>query len=163
MSFIKRVKEPPKLEVGETVEAEIIDIRYPVKSKRFGRENIEFHCRLWNGYECRAWIGYYEEHSDKSELAKLLLTLMRMSRQDFKNVKEGLDALKNHGKIFLKCVGYSQLGLLNYPRFKVVTDVLPSTQTQLERKPEKVAKCPNCGQPTTSEMRFCPNCGQRLT
>ncbi len=160
MSFIRKSKEPPKLQTGETVEATILDIKYPVKSKKFNRDNVEFRCKLNDSYECRAWVGYYEEPSDKSELAKLILTLMRITKQDFKNVKEGLEALRNYGRIFLKFTGYNQRGNLSYPKFKLVTDVLPNLQTQLEQRLE--GTCPNCKQRVTPEARFCPNCGTKL-
>ena len=160
MSFIKRAKEPPKVKVGEVVEASIVDVKYPVKSSKFQKENVELYCKLPNSYECRCWFGYYQEPSDRSLLGQLALTLMRVLNKEFNAVDEVLDALKSYGKVYLRCVGHNRRGNLSYPKFKLVADVLPSLQTQLEQRPEGI--CPNCKQRVTPEARFCSSCGFKL-
>lgn len=108
-------------------------------------------------------MTYYEEPSDRSDLAKLLLTLLRVTKQQYKDVHEALKALKDYGKIYVKCVGYREIGSFSYPRFKIVTDVLPSIQAQLKEEPGKAeALCPNCNRPVTPDAKFCSNCGFKL-
>jgi len=50
MSFIRKSKEPPKVEERHVIEAKIVDVKYPVKSKNYERENVQFVCELSNGY-----------------------------------------------------------------------------------------------------------------
>jgi len=103
MSFIRKTKDVPKLEIGQTLEASIVDIKYPVQNEKFGKENVELKCRLNNGYECRAWIGYSKEPFEKSTLATLLLSLMNATKRNLGSVDDGLNALKEYGKIYLRC------------------------------------------------------------
>ena len=162
MSFIKKYEDQPKFEVGQTVKASIIDLKYPIKGQ-FEKENIEVKCQLETGYICRAWITYYREPYEKSTIANLLTTLMKTVNMNFGSVDEALDALKSYGKIFLRCIGFRKTGIFDYPKFKVVTDILPSVQASLQVNSEQTRpRCPNCNQPLALEAKFCINCGFKL-
>ncbi len=128
MSFIRKQVPPPALKEGDLLEAEIVDMAYPVEIKNFKAPQIQITARLPNGYSTRTRITYYEHPSEKSELAKVCLQLLRIKGGDFADVNEALKALKEHGKVFLKCSGHWERNGTNFPNFQLVTDKLPDVQ-----------------------------------
>jgi len=53
-------------------------------------------------------LGYYEQPSERSDLAKLTTTLMRLQKE-YGSVDEALQALKAYGKLHLRCNGFAEM------------------------------------------------------
>jgi hypothetical protein len=119
---VKAAQEPPEAVETERLEAKILDIRQ-VEGK-WG-EQLEFNLELAGGYRLKSWIRYYESPSEKTELGKLLLTIMRLQNKDIQDVQEGLDWLTHYGWIYIECTGHRTFNGKSYPKFKVITGTLP--------------------------------------
>jgi hypothetical protein len=137
MSFIKKEKPPPDVKEGEVLQAEIVDITYPVESKFKSAEGepkqqIDFRLRLPDGYEARSWMAFFERPSERSNLGMLCNTLMALKKAEYKSVKEALEELKEHGRVYVRVSGFREWQEKLYPKFKVVPNKLPPLQTKIE-------------------------------
>lgn len=137
MAFIKKEKPPPDVKEGEVLQAEILDIKYPVESRFKGpdgktKQQINFHLRLSDGYEAHAWTAFYKRPSERSNLGMLCNTLMALEKTAYNTVEEALEGLRNHGRVYIKVSGFREWQEKPYPKFKVVPNKLPPLQTTIE-------------------------------
>jgi len=134
VSFIKKSVPPPDVKEGEVVLAEILDVQFPVKGEY--KEQVKWQVQFENGYETSVWTAYYEKPSDRSALGQLCITFMNLSDMTFETVSETLEAIKKHGKIYVKCSGFREWNDSLYPKFKVVPTKLPPFQKKINTPAE---------------------------
>jgi hypothetical protein len=130
VTFVRRSIEPPLLEEGKVVEAEITDIEWPVEGKN--GPQVLFKLVLANGFNFKDWAAFYEEPSDRSRLGELCLTLMKMKKTEYPTLDDALKALKEYRRILVQCHGFREFRGRKFPRLKVVTDRLPYFQEKLD-------------------------------
>lgn len=133
----------PHVEEGNVLEAEIIDMKWPVESKYQNvdgtpRQQIELALRLQNGFEFKSWLTYYERPSIKSKLGKLCKTLMASTGVQYQSLKEFLDDLKKYGRLFVQVSGYRTWEDEEYPKFSILSTKLPEPKKEIT-KPQTVA------------------------
>jgi len=144
MSFLKEEAPVPPLEEGDVLEAEIIDMKWPVESKYQNedgtpRQQIELALRLQNGFEFKSWLSYYERPSIKSKLGKLCKTLMATTGVQYQSLKEFLDDLKKYGRLFVQVSGYRTWEDEEYPKFSIVSTKLPEPKKEVTKTSMVVA------------------------
>lgn len=160
MSFVKREMPPPNVKEGETLEAKILDIEFPVESGFKTKEGkpqyqVKFTLELDNGYQTPSWIRYYERPSERSTLGALCLAFVDKIGKDPGDVPKTLNALKEYGRIFVQVPnkdGFREWNGKLYPKFKVMpfklpeaTEKTPSQATQplappVEKEEKKTPK-----------------------
>jgi len=140
MSFIRKEKPPPDIKEGEVLLAKVLDIQYPVTGKY--KEQAQWRIQLDNGYETSVWMAFYEKPSERSVLGQLCITFMNMTQMPFNKVGDVLEAIKKHGKIYVKCSGFREWNEKLYPKFKVVSTKLPPLQPKVEPTKPSPAKEP---------------------
>lgn len=145
MSFVKREMPPPNVKEGETLEAKILDIEFPVESGFKTKEGkpqyqVKFTVELDGGYQTPTWIRYYERPSERSTLGALCLAFVDKIGKDPGDVPKTLQALEEYGRIFVQVPnkdGFREWNGKLYPKFKVMPF----------RIPEVAAKTPSQGTP----------------
>jgi len=136
MSFIKHSVPPPELKEGETLLATILDMRYPVEGKY--KPQIEWQIQLdkeHDKYDAKMWTTFYEEPSDKSILGRLCITYMNFAKGAYGKVSEVLEAIRRHGKIFVKVTGFREWNEKLYPKFQVNPTKLPGEYSPAKVQP----------------------------
>jgi len=124
-------RDIPTFNVGERVEAKIDN--FEEVDGRYGKQ-IQFNVVLQpSGYPRKAWVRYYAVPQPNQHLGKLCLAIERMTGQPYNSVMDALNALKNHGRIFLtakqpKVVTGDDGVTRSYPQFSVWPELLPGEQ-----------------------------------
>jgi len=114
---------------GEILPAKIVSVEYPVTGQ-YG-EQVEWHVELDNGYQTTIWMSYYKEPSDKSFLGMLSIAFMDMIKSySYDTVNDVLAAIKEHGKVYVRCAGFREWEDKIYPKFKIVPTKFPTIQRQ---------------------------------
>jgi len=139
LPFIRESTPPPDIEEGQIIKATIKNLEAPVKGN-YG-EQVEFALALTDGFEAKAWISYYEEPSDKSKLGRLLMKLAEVTGKAYQTIPEALEALKEHGVIYVKCSGFREWEDLLLPKFTIVADKIPAKLADAT-PPTKTTKSP---------------------
>jgi hypothetical protein len=140
LSFLKEEAPVPDVEEGDVLESEIVDMKWPVESKYQNedgtpRQQIELTLRLQTGFEFKSWLAFYERPSTKSKLGKLCQTLMGVTGIQYKSIKEFLDDLNKHGRVYVQVSGYRTWEDEEYPKFSVLSTKLPEPKKEITKTP----------------------------
>jgi hypothetical protein len=127
LSFFK--SSYPDVEEGEIWEANILKLVYPVKSQY--KPQIIFHLESGD-QKLRAYMNYYQHPDPQSDEAQLCTALMNITNKKYATASEFLTALEAYGRVYVKCVGFREKNDRKYPRFKIITDKLPTKPPTLQ-------------------------------
>jgi hypothetical protein len=143
MSFVKKAVEPPEVEEGDILEAKILGIE-KVTSKWEDeegnpREQLQFNLELANGYQCKAWIAYYDPPTTRSKMGKLGIKLEEAIGEKILSTQEFIERLKKYGRVFVTCSGFREFEDGLYPKFSIVASKLPKLETKTKEAQPKQA------------------------
>ena len=123
--FVTEAPEPPQVVQDERVEGTIISVQKV--EGQYGKQ-FQFEVELMDGYKTRCWIKHYDKPSTNTDLGKLGLTIMRRLNRDINSIDEAVDWLTHFGRVYLECKGYRNYEGKSYPKFKIITGMLPDLE-----------------------------------
>lgn len=137
----RQQQDIPEFYVGQRVEGQITSmIPSEYTDQKGKRDQIQFDVKLIpSGYEARAWISYYPVPNPKQHIGKLYIAIQEATGKVYQDVDKAMAALREYGRIFLEVTGFnpSRTGDIMYPKFGVVPNQLPKTESQ-QSQPQPV-------------------------